>query len=66
MNWSKLLPSNPNPEAILRHLFAANHAIATQALRDMVIFLTFSIAAILRGLCFVANMCFMAQNQTIS
>jgi len=46
MNWSKLLPSTPNPEVILRHLFAADHGLATQALRDMVIYLTFSIAAI--------------------
>jgi hypothetical protein len=46
MNWSKLLPSTLNPAVLFRQLFADDHNIATQALRDMVIFLTFSIAAV--------------------
>lgn len=46
MNWSSLLPSTLNPEVALRRLSDADHNIATQALRDIVIFLTFGIAAV--------------------
>jgi len=46
MNWSKLLPSTLNPEVLIRQLSNPDHNIATQALRDMVIFLTFSIALV--------------------
>ena len=46
MNWSKLLPSTLNPGVLFRQLFSADHNIATQALRDMVIFFTFSIATV--------------------
>ena len=46
MNWSSLLPSTLNPEVAFRRLSDADHNIATQALRDIVIFLTFGIAAV--------------------
>jgi hypothetical protein len=46
MNWSSLLPSTLNIQVLLRQLSDADHNIATQALRDIVIFLTLSIAAI--------------------
>ena len=46
MNWSSLLPSTLNPEILIRRLLDADHNVATQALRDIVIFLTLSIAAI--------------------
>ncbi len=45
MNWSSLLPSTLNPEILIRRLSDADHNVATQALRDIVIFLTLSIAA---------------------
>lgn len=45
MNWSSLLPSTLNPEILFRLLFDADHNVATQALRDIVIFLTLGIAA---------------------
>lgn len=46
MNWSKLLPSTLNPEVLLRQLSNADHNIATEALRDIVILLALSIAAV--------------------
>lgn len=46
MNWSKLLPSSLNPEVLVRQLSNSDHNLATQALRDMVILLTFSIATL--------------------
>ena len=46
MNWSKLLPSTLNPEVLISQLSNANHDIATQALRDIVIFLALTIAVI--------------------
>lgn len=46
MNWSKLLPSTLNPEVLFRQLSDADHNIATQALRDIVILLALSIAAV--------------------
>ena len=44
MNWSKLLPSTLNPDVLFRQLSNADHNIATQALRDIVIVLALSIA----------------------
>jgi hypothetical protein len=46
MNWSSLLPSTLNPEILIRRLLDPDHNVATQALRDIVIFLTLSIAVI--------------------
>ena len=46
MNWSSLLPSTLNIQVLLQRLSDADHNVATQALRDIVIFLTLSIAAI--------------------
>lgn len=46
MNWKKLLPSTLNPEVLFRHLSNADHNIATEALRDIVILLALSIAAV--------------------
>lgn len=46
MNWSKLLPSTLNPEVLFRQLSNADHNIATEALRDIVILLALSIAAV--------------------
>lgn len=46
MNWSKLLPSTLNPGSLIRQLSNADHNVATQALRDIVIFLALSIAAV--------------------
>jgi len=52
MNWSKLLPSTLNPAVLLRELSNADHNIATQALRDIVILLALSVATI-SALCVV-------------
>jgi methyl-accepting chemotaxis protein len=46
MNWSSLLPSTLNIQVLLQRLSDADHNVATKALRDIVIFLTLSIAAI--------------------
>jgi hypothetical protein len=46
MNWSKLLPSTLNPEVLVRQLSHSDHNIATEALRDIVILLALSIAAV--------------------
>lgn len=46
MNWSKLLPSTLNPEILFRQLSNADHNVATQALRDIVILLALSVASI--------------------
>jgi hypothetical protein len=46
MNWSKLLPSTLNPEILFRQLLNADHNIATQALRDIVILLALSVASV--------------------
>ncbi len=46
MNWSSLLPSTLNIQVLLQRLLDADHNVATQALRDIVIFVTLGIAAI--------------------
>ena len=44
MKWSSLLPSSWNPADAIKHLFDADAHVATQGLRDTVIFLTLGIA----------------------
>ena len=46
MNWQKLFPSTYKPEDIFRKLFNSDHSIATEALRDTVIFLALIIASV--------------------
>jgi hypothetical protein len=46
MNWSKLFPHTLNPVDLIRLINDSDHHVATQALRDMVIFLTLGIAAV--------------------
>lgn len=46
MNWYKLFPSTLNPWVLIKQLSNADHNIATEALRDIVILLALSIAAV--------------------
>jgi hypothetical protein len=46
MDWSKLFPKTLNPAELLRELSNAEHEIATQALRDLVILLALSVASV--------------------
>jgi hypothetical protein len=46
MNWYKLLPSTLNPFVLIRQLSNADHHVATEALRDIVILLALIIAVV--------------------
>jgi hypothetical protein len=49
MNWEKLLPSTWVPGELIRQLSNADHHIATEALRDIVILIALIIAVICAG-----------------